>query len=119
MITVVTTPMFLFSGTFFPITVYPDWLRILVELTPLYRGVHLLRSFTTGVIEPTGAHRHRLPVDHERRRRGHHLAPAAPPAAEVARAGGSTPVSLHAVHLPRWTMPTTTIWTGGHAASRS
>jgi lipooligosaccharide transport system permease protein len=44
--------MFLFSGTFFPITVYPDWLRFIVELTPLYRGVHLLRSFTTGTIEP-------------------------------------------------------------------
>ena len=48
MVAVVTTPMFLFSGTFFPITVYPDWLRIIVELTPLYRGVHMLRSFTTG-----------------------------------------------------------------------
>jgi lipooligosaccharide transport system permease protein len=52
MVAVVTTPMFLFSGTFFPITVYPDWLRIIVELTPLYRGVHMLRSFTTGIIDP-------------------------------------------------------------------
>jgi len=52
MVAVLTTPMFLFSGTFFPISVYPDWLRIIVELTPLYRGVHMLRSFTTGVIEP-------------------------------------------------------------------
>jgi lipooligosaccharide transport system permease protein len=52
MVAVVTTPMFLFSGTFFPITVYPDWLRFIVELTPLYRGVHLLRSFTTGIIDP-------------------------------------------------------------------
>ena len=52
MVAVVTTPMFLFSGTFFPISVYPDWLRVIVELTPLYRGVHMLRSFTTGVIEP-------------------------------------------------------------------
>jgi lipooligosaccharide transport system permease protein len=52
LVTVCTTPMFLFSGTFFPISVYPDWLRILVELTPLYRGVHMLRSFTTGDIGP-------------------------------------------------------------------
>jgi lipooligosaccharide transport system permease protein len=51
-VTVVTMPMFLFSGTFFPITVYPEWLRVIVELTPLYRGVHLLRSFTTGDIGP-------------------------------------------------------------------
>jgi lipooligosaccharide transport system permease protein len=53
LVTVVTMPLFLFSGTFFPISVYPDWLRTLVELSPLYRGVHMLRSFTTGAIEPT------------------------------------------------------------------
>jgi lipooligosaccharide transport system permease protein len=52
MVAVVTTPMFLFSGVFFPITAYPDWLRLIVELSPLYRGVHMLRSFTTGVIGP-------------------------------------------------------------------
>ncbi len=52
MVAVVTTPMFLFSGTFFPISVYPDWLQLIVECTPLYRGVHLLRSFTTGDIGP-------------------------------------------------------------------
>jgi lipooligosaccharide transport system permease protein len=51
LISVITTPMFLFSGTFFPISVYPDWLRMLVELTPLYRGVHLLRACTTGTLE--------------------------------------------------------------------
>jgi lipooligosaccharide transport system permease protein len=52
LVAVATTPMFLFSGTFFPITVYPDWLRVIVELTPLYRGVHMLRSFTTGDVGP-------------------------------------------------------------------
>jgi lipooligosaccharide transport system permease protein len=41
-------PMFLFSGTFFPITVYPEPLRLLVELTPLYHGVNLIRGLTTG-----------------------------------------------------------------------
>jgi lipooligosaccharide transport system permease protein len=52
LVTVVTMPMFLFSGIFFPITVYPEWLRIIVEFTPLYRGVHMLRSFTTGDVGP-------------------------------------------------------------------
>jgi lipooligosaccharide transport system permease protein len=52
LVTVCTTPMFLFSGTFFPISVYPEWLRLIVEFTPLYRGVHMLRSFTTGDIGP-------------------------------------------------------------------
>jgi lipooligosaccharide transport system permease protein len=47
----VVMPMFLFSGTFFPI---PDILvfQVLVELTPLYHGVVLLRSLSVGAIEP-------------------------------------------------------------------
>jgi lipooligosaccharide transport system permease protein len=52
LVTVVTMPLFLFSGTFFPISVYPDWLETIVELTPLYRGVHMLRSFSTGEVGP-------------------------------------------------------------------
>lgn len=50
---VITLPLFLFSATFFPITAYPEPIRTLVELTPLYRGVHLIRGLTTGAIEPT------------------------------------------------------------------
>jgi lipooligosaccharide transport system permease protein len=53
LVNMVTLPLFLFGGTFFPISVYPDWLRVIVELTPLYRGVHMLRSFTTGDIDAT------------------------------------------------------------------
>jgi lipooligosaccharide transport system permease protein len=49
-ITIVTLPLFLFSATFFPITAYPEPVRILVELTPLYRGVDLVRSLMTGVV---------------------------------------------------------------------
>jgi lipooligosaccharide transport system permease protein len=52
LINVITLPLFLFSATFFPITSYPEALRFLVELTPLYRGVVLIRGFTTGVIGP-------------------------------------------------------------------
>jgi lipooligosaccharide transport system permease protein len=46
---VITLPLFLFSATFFPITTYPEPLRTIVEVTPLYRGVHMLRALTTGV----------------------------------------------------------------------
>ena len=53
LIFVVTLPLFLFSATFFPITAYPEPIRLLVEVTPLYRGVHLIRGLTTGAIEPT------------------------------------------------------------------
>ena len=45
--------MFLFSATFYPITAYPGPLQLLVQLTPLYHGVDLLRSLTTGLIGPS------------------------------------------------------------------
>lgn len=44
-------PLFLFSGTFFPVSGYPPLIRLLVELTPLYRGVHLIRGLTTGMLD--------------------------------------------------------------------
>ncbi|GAA2517839.1 ABC transporter permease [Winogradskya humida] len=40
--------LFLFSGTFVPATAYPAALRWLVEATPLYRAVDLIRALTTG-----------------------------------------------------------------------
>ena len=41
-------PLFLFSGTFFPTSSLPSWLRLLVPLSPLYQGVELMRAATTG-----------------------------------------------------------------------
>jgi lipooligosaccharide transport system permease protein len=49
-VTLVQLPLFLFSATFFPVTAFPEWLRWVVELTPLYRGVVLCRELTTGVV---------------------------------------------------------------------
>jgi lipooligosaccharide transport system permease protein len=43
-------PMFLFSATFFPVTTYHGVLRAVVEATPLYRGVALVRELTTGSV---------------------------------------------------------------------
>jgi lipooligosaccharide transport system permease protein len=43
-------PMFLFSGTFFPITVYPAPLQVVIEWTPLYHAVSLIRGLTTGEV---------------------------------------------------------------------
>ncbi len=45
-------PMFLFSGTFYPLSTYPPQLQTVVQLTPLYRGVHLIRALTTGSLDP-------------------------------------------------------------------
>jgi lipooligosaccharide transport system permease protein len=44
--------LFLFSGTFVPATAYPDVLRWLVEVTPLYRAVDLIRGLTLGTAGP-------------------------------------------------------------------
>ena len=43
-------PMFFFSTTFYPITVYPQWLRWVVECLPLYHGIELMRGLTTGYV---------------------------------------------------------------------
>jgi lipooligosaccharide transport system permease protein len=40
--------LFLFSGTFVPAESYPPVLRWVVEVTPLYRAVDLIRAITTG-----------------------------------------------------------------------
>ncbi|HVC25013.1 MAG TPA: ABC transporter permease [Acidimicrobiales bacterium] len=45
---VVIVPLFLFSGSFFPISRLPGALQVVAELTPLYHGVALARSCTLG-----------------------------------------------------------------------
>ena len=43
-------PMFLFSGTFFPVDQLPGWLQPVAWLTPLWHAVELCRGATTGSI---------------------------------------------------------------------
>ncbi len=45
-------PMFLFSGTFFPVSVYPEWIQVIVKSLPLWQGVEMVRAFTLGNIGP-------------------------------------------------------------------
>lgn len=52
LIQLVILPMFLFSGTFFPLDAVPDGVRLLIQLTPLYHGVDLLRTLSVGVVGP-------------------------------------------------------------------
>jgi lipooligosaccharide transport system permease protein len=52
LIQLVVLPMFLFSGTFFPLDSFPEFARILIQLTPLYHGVDLLRGLSVGVVGP-------------------------------------------------------------------
>ena len=49
----VMLPMFLFSATFYPVTIYPEPVQWLVKALPLWHGVELIRGLTTGAL--TGA----------------------------------------------------------------
>jgi lipooligosaccharide transport system permease protein len=49
-LTVVQFALFLFSGTFAPAGSFPPVMRVLVEATPLYHGVEMVRGFTTGAL---------------------------------------------------------------------
>ncbi len=49
------TPLFLFSGTFFPITQLPPPLQVFAALTPLYHGVALTRGVALGTLDPATA----------------------------------------------------------------
>ncbi|CAN5295805.1 ABC transporter permease [soil metagenome] len=45
-------PMFLFSATFFPLSVYPTPVQWIIEALPLWHGVELVRGLTTGILGP-------------------------------------------------------------------
>jgi lipooligosaccharide transport system permease protein len=51
-VSLATLPMFLFATTFYPIGIYPRAIQIVVECTPLYQGVALLRGLVLGVTGP-------------------------------------------------------------------
>ena len=53
LVQLVMLPMFLFSATFYPITVYPEAIEWVVRCLPLYQGIVLVRSLTTGTVGPS------------------------------------------------------------------
>ena len=48
----VVMPMFLFSGTFFPISVLPDPIEWVMQINPLYHSISLIRGLSLGLIGP-------------------------------------------------------------------
>jgi lipooligosaccharide transport system permease protein len=48
LVQLVMLPMFLFATTFYPLGVYPDWVRPLIEALPLYQSIQLLREPALG-----------------------------------------------------------------------
>jgi lipooligosaccharide transport system permease protein len=49
------TPLMLFSGTFFPLSQLPGWLRPIAYATPLWHGVALCRALTLGSVSAGSA----------------------------------------------------------------
>lgn len=49
-LSLVQLPMFLFSATFYPLSVYPHWLQLVVRCTPLYNAIALMRALMVGSI---------------------------------------------------------------------
>jgi lipooligosaccharide transport system permease protein len=47
-ISAVLTPLFLFAGTFFPISGLPEWAQVLAQCNPLYHLVQLVRDAVFG-----------------------------------------------------------------------
>ena len=54
----VVVPMFLFSGSFFPVSQLPDWLEPVAYVVPLWHGVDLCRDLALGTVSfwPSMAH---------------------------------------------------------------
>lgn len=46
----VMLPMFLFSATSYPLSVYPQAIQWLIQVLPLWHGVELVRGLTTGAL---------------------------------------------------------------------
>lgn len=51
--TLIITPLFLFSGIFYPIESLPSWAQVVAQITPLYHFVEICRSLVVGL--PTSA----------------------------------------------------------------
>ena len=49
-IQLVMLPMFLFSGTFFPLTIYPEPVQWLIQALPLWQAIELIRGLTLGIL---------------------------------------------------------------------
>ena len=52
LVQIVLLPMFLFSATFFPLSIYPVAIQWFVRFSPLYHAITLIRGLTLGAVGP-------------------------------------------------------------------
>ena len=50
LVTIFMLPMFLFSGAFYPLSIYPTWLQWIIKALPLSHAIALVRALTLGVV---------------------------------------------------------------------
>jgi len=43
-------PIFLFSGSFYPLSVFPDWAQIIIKALPLWHAIEMVRNLSLGII---------------------------------------------------------------------
>jgi len=51
----VIMPLFLFSGTFFPVEQLPRWAEVVAWVLPSWHGVELCRGLMSGALEASDA----------------------------------------------------------------
>lgn len=49
-INIALLPIFLFSGAFYPLTVFPGWTQALIKALPLWHAIELIRGLTLGAL---------------------------------------------------------------------
>jgi lipooligosaccharide transport system permease protein len=54
----IISPLFIFSGTFFPVERLPEPLQVIAWWTPLFHGVELARGLVLGTLDPSAAPMH-------------------------------------------------------------
>jgi lipooligosaccharide transport system permease protein len=54
----IITPLFMFSGVFFPVDRLPAPVQWIAQASPLYHGIQLVRGLTLGQLEPSSAVMH-------------------------------------------------------------
>lgn len=50
-IQLVMLPMFLFSGTFYPLSIYPAFIQWFIQAMPLWQAIQLTRGLTLGILD--------------------------------------------------------------------
>jgi len=51
LVNMIILPLFLFSGTFYPLSVYPPVFQVFTRFSPLYHSVELIRALTLGIFD--------------------------------------------------------------------